>query len=253
MTYTLALLDDDPLSIDATKGIISDFFNDILITAAFDNPVEALRVLSSQPCDILLCDIKMPGMNGIEFVQTLRNFQTPHVIFLTGYDNYAIQAIKAGAFDYILKPISPQSLLESIQRLREKDRKRAEIVDYPNNKPFDRLLINRNDKMVLLEYSEINRLYANGPYTHIYLTNDEQVVATKPLKYFEQALSGRGFIRPHRAHMFNVHNIVEVRKDADGNGVLVFKKGKEVFITQDCKNQLAKLVGLMPTISLPES
>ncbi|MEY3984180.1 MAG: hypothetical protein RL160_1739 [Bacteroidota bacterium] len=252
MTYTLAILDDEPLSMEATKGIIGDFFKDILITGVFDNPVEALRVLSAQPCDILLSDIKMPGMNGFEFVQTLRNYQSPHVIFLTGYDEFAIQAIKTGAFDYFLKPISPQSLRESIQRLREKERRRSETIEHATNKAFDRLLINRNDKMVLLEFQDINRLYANGPYTHIYLTNDEQVVATKPLKYFEQALSGRGFIRPHRAHLFNVHNIAEVRKGSDGNGILVFKQGKEVFITQDCKNQLAKIIGLMQTINLSE-
>ena len=250
MKYSIALLDDEILSLEATKGIIDNYFSDFNIIGTFNNPLEALKVLSTTPCDILICDVRMPGMNGLEFVQTLRSFQSPHVIFLTGFDKYAIQAIKAAAFDYLLKPLTPQSLGESLKRLKDTERNKSDLSDLSSGKLFDRLLVNRNDKMILLEYRDINRLYANGPYTHIYLTNDEQVVATKPMKYFDQALTDKGFIRPHRAHIFNVYNISEVRKGSDGNGVVSFKKGKEVYITQECKNQLTRHISLMHSQNL---
>lgn len=243
MKYNLAILDDEPLSLEASKGIISDYFKDIHITLVFSNPLEALKTLSVKPCDILLCDIRMPGMNGIEFAQTLKSAHSPHIVFLTGYDEYAIQAIQEGAFDYILKPLSPLNFRETLNRIQAKER--SAQVGQTFAAHFDRLLINRNDKTLLLDFADINRLYANGPYTHVYLTNDEQIVATKPLKYYQQVLQGKGFIRPHRSHLFNARNILEIRKDADGNGILYFRKGKEVFISQDCKNQLAHLLGIM--------
>jgi two-component system LytT family response regulator len=246
MNYTLALLDDDTLSLEATKGIIEDFFSDLHITASFKNPIEAMKVLSVNPCDILMIDIRMPGMNGLEFVQTLREFQDIEIIFLTGHDEYAIQAIKAGAFDYLMKPLTPQSLRETMHRFKEKGKKNLkQASNLESNYQMKRLLVNRNDKLMLLEYAQINRLYANGPYTHIYLTNDEQIVATKSLKHFEAILKGSGFIRPHRTHIFNVNNIMEVRKDSDGNGVVTFREGKEVFVTTDCKNQLNRYISMM--------
>ncbi len=249
MKYSIALLDDEILSLEATKGIIDNYFSDFNIIGTFNNPLEAMKVLSNTPCDILISDVHMPGMNGLDFVQMLRRFQSPHVIFLTGFDEYAIQAIKAGVFDYLLKPLTPQSLGESLKRLKDAERMKS---DLSSGKQFERLLVNRNDKLILLEYRDINRLYANGPYTHIYMTNDEQVVATKPMKHFEQTMTGRGFIRPHRAHMFNVNNITEVRKDSDGNGVVSFKLGKEVFITQECKNQLTRHISIMYSHNLVE-
>jgi len=249
MKYSIALLDDEILSLEATNGIIDNYFSDFNIIGTFNNPLEAMKVLSNTPCDILISDVHMPGMNGLDFVQMLRRFQSPHVIFLTGFDEYAIQAIKAGVFDYLLKPLTPQSLGESLKRLKDAERKKS---DLSSGKQFERLLVNRNDKLILLEYRDINRMYANGPYTHIYMTNDEQVVATKPMKYFEQALKGFGFIRPHRAHIFNLHNISEVRKDSDGNGIVYFKQGKDVFITQDCKNQLIRHISIMYSHNLVE-
>jgi len=246
MKYTMALLDDDALSLEATKGIISEFFSDIHLIASFKNPNEAMKVLSVNPCDILMIDIRMPGMNGLEFVQSLRELQDIEVIFLTGHDEYALQAIKAGAFDYLIKPLTPQNLKEIMKRFKEKGKK---SLNHPSNADsnyrFERLLVNRNDKLMLLEYKHINRLYANGPYTHIYLTNDEQIVATKSLKHFEALLKGNGFIRPHRTHVFNVNNISEVRKDTDGNGVVSFREGKEVFVTTDCKNNLTRYLNTM--------
>ncbi|MBU6325525.1 MAG: response regulator, partial [Bacteroidetes bacterium] len=102
MKYTISLIDDEPLSLAASKGIIQDFFSDIHIMATFDNTLEAMKMLSQVPCDLLLVDIRMPGMNGLEFVNTLREFQNVEAIFLTGYDEFAIQALKTGAFDYLL-------------------------------------------------------------------------------------------------------------------------------------------------------
>lgn len=232
------LVDDDPQCLETLQAIFKEYVQEIDVVATFTDAFKALRSLSSLSVDLIFLDIEMPGLNGLEFVKKLPELENTSIVFITAFDSYAIKAIKAGAFDYILKPPSIGELIECVEKIKIKIGKRtnsdnSEVIK--NNS----IVINRQDKCLVIDYNEINRLNAAGPYCHIILVNDQRFVSTKPMGYFEKQLLKNGFVRLHRSHIINVSNIKEIQKDK-GDGILLFKDGSILELTRDFKNELIR-------------
>lgn len=237
------LVDDDPQSLKATETLIRNFFPDVELIGMCDNSIQAIKMVKQEQPDLLVADIEMPDISGIELIRLLPDHHNTQVVFLTGFAEYALDAIKVGASDYLLKPVSPQSFRDMLEKLEHK-----QAINWEANleTPFkNRLLLNQKDRTVFLDLDRINRLIAAGQYTNIYLDKNERIVSSKPLKYFETVLSSRGFVRPHRTHMFNIHNIREITKDTEGSGTVHFKEGDSFQVSQDCKDELIKMVSLI--------
>ena len=116
----ILIVDDEPLARDRLRTLLSDiagqFPSDVVGEAA--NGLAALEILREQPVDVVLADIRMPGMDGIELASHLGRLEKPPaVIFTTAYDNYAVQAFDLNAVDYLLKPVRTQRLLAALQKV----------------------------------------------------------------------------------------------------------------------------------------
>lgn len=231
--YTCAIVDDEEKSIQSTMSIIENLFPEVQVVASFQNPIDALREIPELDLDFVLIDVSMPVMGGLELVKALPEENRPEVVFLTGYDQYAIEAIRLSALDYIIKPLNPLKLKEFISRFDLKKNKK--LVD---TKHISVLLVNRVDKAIVLNAQYIDYLSASGPYTNIVMSAGDTHVATKTLKLFFRTLEPHGFVRPHRSYVFNPRNIVEIKKESDGSGIVLFASGNSVNVTVDCKNAL---------------
>jgi two-component system LytT family response regulator len=182
---------------------------------------------------LVFLDIRIPGMNGFEWLASLteRPFD---VIFTTAYDQFAIQAIRYAAFDYLLKPVDPEDLRNSIDRYlhQPEGNKRSYDGLLYNLAQTDirqyRLTIATTEGMHFLDPSDIIRCEADGNYTHFYLKSGRHIMASRPLGHFSTLLPEVQFIRCHKSHLVNtqwIETITEKRiRLKDGHEVEVSRR-----------------------------
>lgn len=161
------------------------------------NGVEALDKLSELPADVVLVDIRMPQMDGLELAQHLNKLEKPPVIiFTTAYDNYAIQAFEQHAIDYLLKPIRLGRLFEALTRARAAAPVRSEVLQELMPEPRKNLSIHERGKILLVPVEKILYLRAEMKYVTV-RTQEREFLAEEPLGALEKEFAAR-FIRIHR-------------------------------------------------------
>jgi two-component system LytT family response regulator len=208
-----------------------------------DNAIDLLQVY--QP-DIVFLDVEMPHKNGFQFLMEQKD-PSFDVIFTTAYNQYAIQAIRFSALDYLLKPVDPDELKNAIQRHLEKRENGME-----KKALYDNLVSNIEKKEVkdfkiavpsaegvyFFTIDEILRLEADRSYTHIHLVKKRPFIASKTLKHFEEMLEEFHFIRTHKSHLVNPKHITHLTNDneylllTDGSRVEVSRRKKDEVLQQ---------------------
>ena len=207
------------------------------------------NLIKSTSPDIVFLDIKMPGGTGF---QLLRNFKSVdfRVIFITAYEHYAVQAFRFSALDYLLKPIDPDLLTQTLENAKDVlDRenlvlklKALEENIQLNDKP-KKIIFKTADSIYLKNTDEIICLNSDGSYTEVILTDGSRLVVSKSLKDIDDMLCDFGFIRIHKSHTININHLVRFIK-ADG-GSVIMKNGVQLSVSQRKKefliNKLEKL------------
>jgi two-component system LytT family response regulator len=169
------------------------------------------------------------------------------VIFTTAYNQYAIQAIRFSALDYLLKPVDPDELKAAVQRHLEKkesSRQKKELLDNlvsniekKEVKDF-KIAVPSSEGVYFFMIDDILHLEAESSYTHIYLANRKPFIASKTLKHFEEMLDEFKFIRTHKSHLVNPHHITRISNDnefvllTDGSKVEVSRRKKDEVLQQ---------------------
>ena len=217
------IIDDEKHCIEMLKWELSNQNTDIEILASFNNPQEGLAFLNSNAIDILFLDIEMPGMSGFELLDALGDFSF-EVVFTTAYDQFAIQAIKLSALDYLLKPINGEDLGKALQKYKSEHFNKSVKSQYallfdqlskPDNS--SRMALMTQEGIELLQIADIKYIAADSNYSIIHY-NDKQIMASKTLKHFESILEPHGFMRIHHSYYTNIAHIVRFIK-ADGGQV----------------------------------
>jgi two-component system LytT family response regulator len=175
---------------------------------AASGALEASDVLRSFQADMVFLDIKMPEVNGFEWLAGLseRPFD---IVFTTAYDQYAIQAIRYAAFDYLLKPIDPEDLRQTIDRYLDSSRHMPPayenlLYNIEQNDPSKfRLTIPTTDGTHYLDPKEIIRCEADGNYTHFYMLDNRYILASRPIGFYGGLLPEPNFIRCHKSSLVN--------------------------------------------------
>lgn len=195
-----------------------------------DGGAEANRQLVDFQPDLVFLDIKMPHMDGFQWLRQVarRNFA---IIFCTAYDQYAIQAIRFSAFDYLLKPVDTEDLLTAIHRFfRRKSLPAYDDLLYnteQNSPDAYRLTINTHDGRFFVPTKEIIRLEADGNYTMIYLLNKKPIIASKSIGFFADLLPTDAFLRCHKSHIVNQLHIKALR-----NGQIIMSNQDQVDVSR---------------------
>jgi two-component system LytT family response regulator len=188
----------------------------------------------------------MPHKNGFDFLVSLKD-PAFDVIFTTAYNQYAIQAIRFSALDYLLKPVDPDELKAAVARHSEKKESVLEKkqlfdnlvsnMDKKEVKDF-RIAVPSNEGVYFFTIDEILRLEADRSYTHIHLVGKRPFIASKTLKHFEEMLDEFQFIRTHKSHLVNPRHITRVSNDnefvllTDGSKVEVSRRKKDDVLQQ---------------------
>ena len=193
------IVDDESPARHRIKELLSDCGAQISLELVGEasNGREALEQLSVQHADVVLVDIRMPQMDGIELAQHLNKLERPPVIiFTTAYDNYAIQAFEQHAIDYLLKPIRLGRLFEALTRARAAVPVRSEILQELMPEPRKNLSIQERGKILLIPIEKILYLRAELKYITV-RTAEREYLAEEPLGALEKEFAAR-FVRIHR-------------------------------------------------------
>lgn len=220
----VVLIDDDKHALEYVSLLIKEFFDELEILAQFQSPVEALKAVVTLNPDLIFLDVEMTAMNGLDVLQLLPKEIESKVVMITGKSDYAIEAFRNRAFDYLVKPISRETLDECVERYKKSTAliQRAELNDF--------LIINRHDKAIFLNKKDIVMLEADGPYTLISSLQEAAIASSKSLGYYELLLDPVLFYKVHRSVIINLNHILEVVKESNGDGVIIMSNKTKIKI-----------------------
>jgi two-component system LytT family response regulator len=206
---------------------------------------QALESIEKFKPDLIFLDIEMPSMNGFELLEHFN--QIPFsLIFTTGYDQYAIRAIRFSALDYLLKPVNSRELIVAVNKVQiQRDPPSAEqfhmLLDHMQNRDgsFTKIAVPTAEGYELIPTHELVNFEASNNYTYIYLKNKTRLKACRTLKDMEEQLSSFGnFIRVHHSYIVNLN---EVSKYIRGDGgYLIMSDGSTVSVSKTRREKLLK-------------
>ncbi|SHN16380.1 LytTR family DNA-binding domain-containing protein [Chitinophaga sp. CF418] len=192
-------IDDEPLALDVLKEYIQ-LIPDVTLVKIFTSKDKAKNYLSEYPVDFIFLDIEMPGLNGVDFYRSLVN--RPPVIFITAYSNYAVEGFELEAVDYLLKPIDPERLKQSVNRILSR---KTNIQ--PDDQAF--ITIRYNYQLKNIPLSNIRYIEGLNDYVKIYMRQETQpILALMSMKEIVLKLPQQQFLRIHRSYIIPVCDIV---------------------------------------------
>lgn len=221
MIIRALIVDDEQSCRDSLRNILQNYCDEVEIIGMPDS-VEAAyeNILQSKP-DVVFLDIMMPPADGFALLNKFKSVDF-EVVFTTAYDEFAIQAIKHSALDYILKPVNVSEIVNAITRI--KDKKSAE----QKKNPIERIALPSRESIQFIEPSMIIRAESEaGHKTMFYLKNGKQLLINRDLAEYETLLLPYRFFRPHRSHIINCLEVKEYVPDRSG-GCAIMADGKIV-------------------------
>jgi two-component system, LytTR family, response regulator len=210
--------------------------------AAAASAAEALVALGDEPgFDALFLDVRMPGLDGLELARVLRRFERPPaVVFVSAFDDFAVDAFELAALDYLVKPVSRRRLDEAIERVARAAAGPGPAASEDEMLPVDAL---RGGGTRLLPRSSVLFLQAHGDYVRVASTEGRFLVRAR-LSELEERWAGHGFVRVHRGFVVNLRRAVEVRPRLNGTAVLEMADGTEVPIARRQVGELRRKLGV---------
>ncbi len=228
------VIDDERLAREELKFLLKDY-HEIEIIEEAKNGAEGIEKIKTLKPDLVFLDISMPEMNGFEMLKQLD--EIPKVIFVTAYDEYAINAFEVNALDYILKPVDPVRLEEAIKKLNQKEEdftSQFEGVIPRNERALtlsDSVFIKDGEKCWFIELSKIRMFESDGNYVKVYFDNFRPLVL-RSLNSFEERLDPEFFFRANRKFIINIKWISHIENWFNGGLQVELKEGEKVEISR---------------------
>jgi two-component system LytT family response regulator len=249
------LVDDEVNNLDSLEFLLQHDCDGIEVAAKAKSAIQARDWLQSHTADVIFLDISMPGENGFQFLNsiTLQNFK---VVFVTAYNEYALQAIKASAVDYILKPVSIDELQKAVAKVKlalnnpiaaEQNRLLLQhlLETITKKTPPKKIALPQLGSISFIEVDDMVSLQADSNYTIIHMKDMQKLVISKTLKDFEDLLDENQFARIHKSYIVNLRYIKEystidggVVKMSDGNQWSISRRQLDMFLEKMKKASL---------------
>lgn len=243
MSIKSIIVDDESKSRSNLRQLLSEYCPEIEIVAESNSVPSALALIGKHQPDLLFLDIEMGELSGFDLLKLLHGKQTFELIFVTAFDKYGIQAVKACALDYLLKPINIIELSSAVDKAisqigPKKENKRLQelIANIDRRDDEQKIAVPLADKIEFITIGKILRLEAEGNYTHFYLDDGKHHMVCKTLKEYHELLAGHGFIRTHQSHLINFRKIsAYVKKDG---GYISMEDGSQVPVSRQKKDEV---------------
>jgi two-component system LytT family response regulator len=217
--YTAVIIDDEEDSRSNTRSMLQNYCSEIeVVGEAASGPEGKLKIQELKP-HVVFLDINMPGMNGFQMLEGIYN-RDFCVVFLTAYSEHGITAVKAGATDYLLKPLMLSELQGAIRKVVQHYEAKPAVTTGKAETDKNIVLISHSKGFTLVDFKDIVWLEASDNYTNLFLNGQKKIVASKTLKEFEAILPTNDFFRIHRSALINVNYVKEYSNNEGGEVIL---------------------------------
>ncbi len=228
------IIDDERLAREELKSMLVKYdFLDIVDEAK--NPDEGILKIQEHQPELIFLDIQMPGMNGFEMLQKLD--EIPKVIFVTAYDEFALKAFEVNALDYLLKPIDPERLNETLQKLQQpEDEFTTKLTGNEARKEKvltngDKIFIKDGDKCWYIDINTVRMFESDGNYVKVYFDRFRPLIL-RSLNSLEERLDSRLFFRANRKYIINLNWISSIENWFNGGLLVTLKEGEKIEISR---------------------
>ena len=221
------IIDDENSAINVLSLLLKKKCkDDVEVIATTTSPIEGKELIEQHKPDLVFLDIEMPGMTGIDLIRSLHN-PNFHVVFVTAYDAYAVEAFELSAIDYLLKPIGADKVERVINKIKENIRKNQllmneqlqqleRIFKMSTNPNDNKIGVGMADRIVFVNIPDIVYCEAQGNYTNVILNDGRKIVASKTLGEFENQLLSKNFFRIHHSYLINMNRVKEFQRHEGG-------------------------------------
>ncbi len=246
------IVDDEPLVRERLRTLLSEHADVQVVGEAADGP-SALEAYEATAPDVVFLDIQMPGLSGLEVAEAWRRESAlPIIVFVTAYDQFALEAFRLHALDYLTKPIDPDRFSESLGRVRdllrrpdrdELDRRIQAMLAMHERRQSVRphLVVREQERYLLVPTSEIHCLEATGNYVRLHCERASHLLRST-LSAVEARLDPQRFLRVHRSWIVNLDQVREAQPWAKGGWILLTHRGLKVPVGQQYHHALSKIL-----------
>lgn len=237
------IIDDEQYNRQLITDLLNNHFPHVSVIGEADGVNSGLKSIRELTPDLVLLDIRMEDGDAFDLLNKIGNINFK-IIFITAYEEYALKAIKFSALDYLLKPVVLGELKSAIEKaekqiMRDLNVQLNELSNNLQKNPNKRVVLRTAEKLQLIPAREIIRCEAERNYCMFFLENGKKIIASCPMKDFEDILSEQGFFRIHKSHLVNLSYIDSYIK-ADG-GSVALTDGTILPVAMRKKNQLMEL------------
>jgi two-component system, LytTR family, response regulator len=240
----VVIADDERPARSLLRAILTSF-PDVEIVGEAENGSEAVELIESTRPDLALLDLQMPEVDGLGVVRLLRKDRMPLVAFVTAFDQYAVRAFELNAVDYLLKPVDPARVRETLNRAQERLERAedhdssvaavqaaADAIDESAGAPIARIPVRKRNQILLVPVEQIASIIADGELLHLHTAKNEKHTIAYRLKDLETRLASAEFIRLSRGTLANVAMIDRVTPLTGGTYSVTLTNGQELPVSR---------------------
>jgi two-component system LytT family response regulator len=257
------IVDDEPLALKLLRTVLSEIA-DVEIVAECSNGKQAVEAATRLEPELIFLDIQMPGMNGFDVIKSLQTEIMPMVVFVTAYDQYAVDAFDLHAVDYVLKPLDSERIARSVERAIDRlkndvdhsfkspligaieeisERASKEKTDEPANNLPDgmkrKLLVRDSGVVKVIPFDDIDWVDAAGDYMCVHAVGETHVIRST-LRDLMTKLDDNLFVRIHRSTIVNVERVVSVTPLQKGGSLLHLTQGESLKVSRNYRDSIRK-------------
>ena len=259
MSIHALIVDDEPLARTGVRQLLESVEDVHIIGEAGDGP-EAVRQIQEEDPDLVFLDVQMPEMSGLEVVREVGVDKMPMTIFVTAYDEYALDAFDAHALDYLLKPIDEERFAEALDRARTQlqraeaedlsDRLRAvldryaadEEDDRAPDEPLERFTVRSRKRIYFVDADDVQWIESEGDYVAL-CDGEEKHLIRATMKELTERLDPERFLRVHRSYIVNTNYVTELRPLDHGTYRLIMACGTPLKTSRGYRENVEALIG----------
>lgn len=215
------IIDDERKQRTMLHKMVNSYCEDVEIIDEAEDVDSGRELILKQKPELVFLDINMPGGSGFDILEQLKDIFFK-VIFITAHEHYALQAIKFSAMDFILKPVSPEDLINAVNKAKEEIKKETHLLQMntffhnmkKSRKEEKKMVLKSMDSIEIVHVNEIIRCEADISYTTFFLEDGNRITVSHTLKEYEDILLEYNFYRSHKSHLINLDKIKRyVKKD----------------------------------------
>jgi two-component system LytT family response regulator len=228
-------IDDEPLALELLEDNISKV-PFLQLEASFSNPIEAIKYLQEQRVDLVFLDIQMPGMTGLQFIQSMS--QKPMFILITAYEKYALDGFNLDVVDYLVKPVSLERFMKACNKANELHQLRTKPKESLSEPQAEYFFINVDYSLVKVVFKDVIYIEGLKDYIKIHLkSTTKPIVARMSMKSIEEQLPSSIFIRVQKSYIVSKEYITAIRKNS------IFIGNIEIPVGDNYRDALTSLTG----------